>query len=351
MARKILDSEELTNSFVDERVKVLIPHFEELAPYKIKDRQKGKDGLTGWEQLASKEVRLLKLTYPDTSPEAEKTYSSAYRQSQALKKALINITEDSLKDPALLNPVKTIAKNFSLAVTFLFSEYKTLANEKYKERVDDRSTEENRIEIDLTSSLKYAHSILMDIKKGEKDIRWTDVSCAIALATGRRMGEVHCTATFVKIDTYKINFTGQLKGKTRKVKSAGNAVPLQDMTFPIPTLLPADLVCLGLDWLGNASNFIENTSKRFAPEEDVERVNRRFSKPLNVQCKDWDIFPEGERTYHKFRAAYLRASCINDNVKDQDFMRYAKKVLIDNDENTINSYIRYEIKPSTLTRL
>jgi hypothetical protein len=158
------------------------------------------------------------------------------------------------------------------------------------------------------------------------------------------MAEIHLSATFKKIDTYSIEFTGQLKGKSRKVKLADKAIKLKDMTFVIPTLLPADLVCFGLEWLNS-------NGKRFDKNEDVERVNKRFSKTLNLQCKEWDIFPENERTYHKFRAAYLRASCITDNIKDQDFMKYAKKILIDNDEKTINSYIRYEVKPGTLTRI
>ncbi|MTJ56082.1 hypothetical protein FJR38_27275 [Anabaena sp. UHCC 0253] len=351
MSRLLLAADELTNSYIDERVKLLIPQFEALAPYKITDRKKGKDGLTGWEQLASQEVRFLKTTYPDGKAEGEKTYSTAYRQSQALKKALKAVTADKLQDPIVINQVQTIIKNFSLAVTFLFSEYKALSNENYKDKVDERSSEENRIEIDLTNSLKYSHSILTALKSGDKEINWLDVSCAIALATGRRMAEVHLSATFKKIDTYSVEFTGQLKGKSRKVKVADKAVKLQDMAFVIPTLLPADLVCFGLDWLGNPNNFPDRNSKRFDKDDDIERVNKRFSKTLNLQCKEWDIFPEDERTYHKFRAAYLRASCITDNVKDQDFMKYAKKILIDNDEKTINSYIRYEIKPGTLTRI
>jgi hypothetical protein len=344
MARQLLEADELTNAFIDDRVETLIPQFEALAPYKINDRKKGKDGLTGWEQLASKEVRLLKSTYPDGSPEGEKTYGTAYRQSQALKKALKAVTADKLEDPILINQFQTIVKNFSLAITFLFSEYKALSNENYKDKVDERSAEENRIEIDLTNSLKYAYNILADVKNGDNDTNWLDVSCAIALATGRRMAEIHLSATFKKIDTYSIEFTGQLKGKSRKVKLADKAIKLQDMTFVIPTLLPADLVCFGLEWLNS-------NGKRFDKNEDVERVNKRFSKTLNLQCKEWDIFPENERTYHKFRAAYLRASCITDNIKDQDFMKYAKKILIDNDEKTINSYIRYEVKPGTLTRI
>ncbi|MHC5730409.1 MAG: protelomerase family protein, partial [Nostoc sp.] len=139
---------------------------------------------------------------------------------------------------------------------------------EYKETVAVRREKRNRIEIDLTDSLKYAFNILSDIKKGE-DANWLDVSCAIALATGRRMGEVHLSATFEKIDTYKVAFKGQLKGKTRRVKQGDKAVLLRDVIFKIPTLLPAELVCHALQWL-------DDKGKRFPQTEDPERVNRRF---------------------------------------------------------------------------
>lgn len=353
MSRQLLSADELTNEFIDERVAILIPQFEALAPYKINDRKKGKDGLTGWEQLASREVRLLKLRYPDNRPELEKTYGAAYRQSQALKKALKAVTSDKLKDPMVINQVQTIIKNFCLAVTFLFSEYKAKQNEKDDQKVAERRKPENRITLDLTNSLKYAHSILSEIKqeheKGilpdKSNVNWLDVSCSICLATGRRMAEIHLSASFEKIDDYNIIFKGQLKGKERKVRLVDKAVRLIDVPFPIPVILPADLVIFALDWLGRKG-------KRFDRTEDPERVNRRFCKTLNLACKSWDIFPENDRTYHKFRAAYLRASIINDgNVDPYDFTDFAKKILCDNDESTINSYKRYEIKPGTLTKI
>jgi uncharacterized protein YbaA (DUF1428 family) len=46
----------------------------------------------------------------------------------------------------------------------------------------------------------------------------------------------------------------------------------------------------------------------------------------------------------------LRAAIVNDgNVDLYDFTDFAKAVLGDDDENTINAYKRYEIKPGTLT--
>ena len=345
MARQLLEADELTNAFIDDRVKILLPQFEALAPYKITQRKKGANDLTGWHKLAIQEARLLKLNYPDDKPEDDKEYGTALRQITALKKELKLASKTELKDAALLNPVNTIITNFGNELSNQFAIYKENQNTRYRETVTERRKVENRIEIDLTNSLKYAHSILTALKNGDKDVNWLDVSCAVALATGRRMAEVHLSASFELIDSHTAAFKGQLKGKDRKIRVADKAVRLRDVTFKIPTLLPADLIINALNWLNS-------NGKRFNKDEDPERVNRRFSKTLNQACKDWDIFPSEERTYHKFRAAYLRAAIINDgNVDPYDFTDFAKKILCDNDEATINAYKRYEIKQGTLTKI
>jgi hypothetical protein len=345
MARQLLQADELSNTFIDDRVKILLPQFEALAPYKITQRKKGVSELTGWHKLAIQEARLLKLNYPDDKPEDDKEYGTALRQITALKKSLKLAAKTELKDAALLNPVNTIITNFGNELSNQFAIYKENQNTRYRETVTERRKVENRIEIDLTNSLKYAYNILTDIKNGEDSINWLDVSCAVALATGRRMAEVHLSASFELIDSHTVAFKGQLKGKDRKIRVVDKAVKLRDVTFKIPTLLPADLVCFALDWLNSKG-------KRFNKDEDPERVNRRFSKTLNQACKDWDIFPSDERTYHKFRAAYLRAAIINDgNVDPYDFLDFAKEVLGDDDESTINAYKRYGIKEGSLTKI
>ncbi|AFZ61449.1 hypothetical protein H6G54_28435 [Anabaena cylindrica FACHB-243] len=344
MSRLLLAADELTNAFIDDRVKILLPQFEALAPYKITQRKKGVGDLTGWHKLAIQEARLLKLNYPDDKPEDDKEYGTALRQITALKKSLKLASKTELKDVALINPVNTIITNFGNELSNQFAIYKENQNTRYRETVTERRKVENRIEIDLTNSLKYAYNILTDIKNGE-DANWLDVSCAIALSTGRRMAEVHLSASFEQIDAYTVTFKGQLKGKSRRVRVGEKAVNLRDITFTIPTLLPADLVCFAFGWLNSKG-------KRFSRDEDPERVNRRFSKTLNQACKDWDIFPVEDRTYHKFRAAYFRAAIVNDgNVDPYDFVDFAKEVLGDDDETTINSYKRYGIKPGSVTKI
>lgn len=342
MSRQL--TEEISNSFIDDRVTYLLPLFEELAPCKVSDRKKGRGDLPGWQKLAIDEARLLRITYPDDRPEAEKEYGTCLRQITALKKELKRAAKTDLKDPMLANQVNTIVTNFGNALSDQFASYKSKQSARYRETVQERRQEENRVEIDLTNSLNFSFVVLSSIKNGE-EANWMDVSCAIALATGRRMAEVHLSASFEKSDKYEVIFKGHLKGKSRRVRVGAKAIPVRDYGFKIPTLLPVELVCFGLQWLNDKG-------KRFPANEDPERVNRRWSKVLNEHVKDWDIFPPDDRTYHKFRAAYLRACVENDPTVDKyDFADYAERILGDKDETTINSYKRYQIKAGSTTRI
>ena len=344
MSRQLSQSDEISNEFIDERVAYLLPIFENLAPCKISERKKGRGDLPGWQSLAIHEARILRINYPDERPEADREFGTCLRQISALKKELKKAAKTDLKDPMLVNQVNTIIANFGNALSDQFSSYKAKQTTRYRETVQERRQEENRIEIDLTNSLEFAFRSLSDIKKGQST-NWMDISCAISLATGRRMAEVHLSASFEKIDDYSVIFKGHLKGKSRRVKVGAKAVAVRDYGFTIPTLLPAELVIYGLKWL-------DDNGKRFPPEEDPERVNRRWSKVLNEHVKDWDIFPEDERTYHKFRAAYLRAAVENaPEIDKYDFADYAERILGDKDETTINSYKRYAIKLGSVTKI
>jgi hypothetical protein len=60
MGRQLKAADELENSFVSDRVKILIPKFEALAPYSRKKRETGVKGedIEGWKSLATKEALI-----------------------------------------------------------------------------------------------------------------------------------------------------------------------------------------------------------------------------------------------------------------------------------------------------
>jgi hypothetical protein len=347
MSQTLKNLEELENSFIDERISVLLPKFEALAPYGRKQREQGikNENLEGWKALATKEAALLKATYPDDKPEPKRTYGTCLRQITALKKYLKLAAKTQLKDHANYHPVLTIITHFGNALSFLFSPYKARQNEGYRGNVGERSTPENRIELDLTPFLKQANEVLTQVANGasKDDIEWRDVSCTLALVTGRRMGEIHLSGEFNWVGDYEVTFKGQLKGKSRKVKHDGKKVALRDYEFIIPTLVRAELVAKGVRWL-------ETNGKRFERDEDPERVNRRWAKVLSERVKDdWYIF-EG-MTYHKFRAAYFRACLENASVDPYDWEDFSQRILGDDDSATIKSYKQFIIKPGSVTKI
>lgn len=83
------------NTYIDHRIKELIPAIEALTPFKAVDRKKGKNGVKGWKAIAAEETKRLKAHYPDEmnddgspKPESDRTYSTCLRQITALKKEL-----------------------------------------------------------------------------------------------------------------------------------------------------------------------------------------------------------------------------------------------------------------------
>jgi hypothetical protein len=358
VSRQLKPADELENTYVDERIKVLIPKFEALAPYKRKEREKGKslgsgEVLEGWQNLALNEARILKQRYPDEKPDQEKTYGTATSQITRLKKTLKTEARHLIKDHANFNPVQTIITHFGEALSFLFREYKIRSNEKDREAASERTASENRLELDLTPFIKEAHRILTMAAKGAAlaDIEWRDVSCAIALVSGRRMAEIHLSGDFKIAGDYQLSFKGQLKGKARKVKvsseSGKQEVLLRDYEFIIPTLVKSSLAVKGIEWL-------DVNGKRFPKDEPQERVNARWSKVLSERVRDeWNLF-EG-MTYHKFRGAYF-AACVRNaelegSVKSVDYERYAFQILGDNDSETVGRYKRFDIKSDSITKI
>ena len=207
------------NTYIDRRVKELIPAIEALTPFKAVDRKKGKNGLKGWKMLAAEETRHLKAHYPDETnddgspkPESDRTYTTCLRQITALKKELKQIRPDALEDPEMIGRFRTIVTYLSEALSEQFTVYTSMKNITYAARVVTRSKSSHRIEINLEPFIQQAHTILSVVANGG-DMDWREVTCAIALTSGRRMAEILASGKFTKISDYEICFGGQLKGK------------------------------------------------------------------------------------------------------------------------------------------
>lgn len=171
----------------------------------------------------------------------------------------------------------------------LAREKKTDDSKRLNERKEDVAT------IDPTQMIANAKAILSLIDEFSPATLWLQVSCALAVATGRRMAEIHSTATFTAIDSHSLHFTGQAKAK-------GETADKSAKGFVIPTLVDAQLCVNALQWL-------TDNGKRVA---DTSTVNTRYSKALSQYVKKFydsampSLYAEHESkcTYHKLRAIY-----------------------------------------------
>jgi len=329
------------DTFVDENIKSLLPQFETLAEMRVSDRKLGKGVVRGWHKLAVDVFRQLVEHYPDSETEdTKKEYLSAYSALGRLKKELKGAAKNSLKNPENIYKVNSIINNFNNAITAIMSPYRENYNDRYRGVKQDRARAENRVEIDMSDYILKAEEVLSEPEN------WTDVSCAIALATGRRMSEVHLSGEFEVSGEYELKFKGQLKGKTRK----DDGIALIKQVFTIPTIVKAQLVVDGIQYLEAYKYFGKSQPKRLPKNVETVLVNRTYSKALSEAVKDRWYFIGEETTYHKFRAAYLRLSLINEGVDPFDYLRFAKSIMGDDDAGTLEAYQRYHIKPDTLTR-
>ena len=373
------------NTYLDNRVKTLIPQLEALTPFNATDRKTGRSGIAGWKAIAVEETRRLMAHYPDEmnddgspKPEIDRTYGTCLRQITALKKALRKVTADDLSDTEMIGQFRTIARHLGDRLSEHFSIYTLTRNITYQTRVKNRSESKQRIEINLEPFIKQAHTILTEVANGN-DFDWREVTCAIALTSGRRMAEILASGKFTKLSDYEICFSGQLKGKLsgividingnkirankarfdqmkllNQIKPDSKFVLLIDHEFTIPTLVKADLIIAGIQYLADHE-------RRLASDEEPEVVNRRWNKPLSEQVKkDWMIVsddlwrsvdPDDRMTFHKLRGAYFIGviSAMGgtfESMKDQ-----AESILGDKNLSAIENYDRFKLAPGTKTRI
>lgn len=329
------------------RASLLFKELEALCPYKLTQRRDGRGNLLGYKALAVREADLLMKQYPDTSPEPERYYNAAYGRIAALKNEMLQMRKDGLlEDHAHNGSIKTLITNFTEQLYTHFSVYRKRYNDNYREAVKVRTAKENRIEIEPEYFLDKAKLVLSYIPEDNKEeLNWKDVSCAIALCTGRRMGEIHLSGEFKQLDDYQLSFKGQLKGKSR---TEGGSL-LRDVLFEIPTLIPANLIIDGINWL-------DAKGKRLDPREYKPKdVNNRYSKYLSERCKAlWSIIDYEGMRYHNFRKAYgicASHNFVNETGSILDAFDYLTDILGDQDVSTLRAYNLFKVAPGQKTKL
>jgi hypothetical protein len=197
---------------------------------------------------------------------------------------------------------QTLTDNITQLREDVYAGMQDLAREKKAadtKRLNDRK--EDVFTVDPTTMLMHAHAALTILDDNTPASSWKEVSYALAIATGRRMAEIHSTATFEVTGDHTLYFTGQAKTK-------GVTASKTTEGFEIPTLVSAELCAKGLQWL-------DDNEKRVSTPKDV---HKRYSKALSDGVKVWfretmpDLYasdegkPSNERKciYHKLRQIY-----------------------------------------------
>lgn len=316
-------------------------------------RQKEK----AWLAYGAKLKSILDSQYPDSQGSRLAQLSKAKRY---VNKALKTNPESHGIEPDMVAKVKTVTGHLFTTVSAFYSDTYEEIKLANKLRVKDQNA--NKLAINPWAYLEYAKEVLelahLSVTEGvsESDPDWRDVSCALALVTGRRMNEIHMTANFQEVPkptkvakpepqfklrkgdrklTLKVlgfnpltsdvtvSDSEQLRARVVKVpswlkveraviftgncKGKGDKSPLRMAEENlIPTLVDAELVISGLEYLQKRGNRLA-----MGDASDSHKVNSRFQKSLNYRVKGrppqpavWDLAGP-ETTYHNLRAAYL----------------------------------------------
>lgn len=160
---------------------------------------------------------------------------------------------------------------------------------------------------------------------------WCDVSIAMILGSGRRMVEIHCLGNFEVIGDYEIAFSGQ--AKTRNCKGARTA-------FNIPTLFPAKLIKMGIDYLSDVGRRLPKEVQK----EDTKAVNKKYNTALSRAMAKYP-----DTNYKGLRAIY--AECAWFKYANQDTMEkhsfysdiLGHKNLDGLGDDTFKSYMTFDV--------
>lgn len=204
-------------------------------------------------------------------------------------------------------------------------------NREYKTKV--ASQVKNLVPVKLEDLLVLCEEFLRD----PDTHGWKKVSCALALVTGRRMAEIHCTAEFNPVDDYSVEFSGQLKTKGREDGT---------QSYEIPVLVNSGLIVDALQWLGRMQ------TERGKPGriDDVRLVNKLYSKELS---REMEVGPfhieagEGSHLPYKALRALYAEICYQQYCDPNLVTRsgYFSRILghSDNDVDTSHSYQVYSL--------
>ena len=202
------------------------------------------------------------------------------------------IAKDKFLGDILSEMLPYFKKGVKQSFTEAYSHKKQVAAKREQEILETEDTQ-----VSVANYLVWAKKILEEIPAKPKRGYWKNVSIALAIATGRRMNEIHFAATkFEVINQDWVWFTGQSKGRDYS-KMFFDKYP----RFAIPTLVPAQLVVKGFEYLKQDNKIVE---------DDRLKVNKKWSSDLCQHFKKVkkEVGIPAEITFHENRDLYAQCA-------------------------------------------
>jgi hypothetical protein len=204
--------------------------------------------------------------------------------NQAMATSLLETPIDQLEGNTDALPLIQLVKLWGRTFDSAVEEQTYKLNTEYRENAKLNAI--NPTPVDITGWLKLSLNTLESVAAG-KQVQWEAVSFALALATGRRQAEVHCTAQILKVEHddpststvaalpgYAVLFAGRGNRPFGQTKTrSGSESEKEWIERPkrvLPTLVSADLVLAGWQYLEDHGQKVE----------EEELVNRTFNGKL-----------------------------------------------------------------------
>ena len=202
------------------------------------------------------------------------------------------IAKDKYLGDILSDMFPYFKKGVKQSFTEAYTHKKQVAAKREQEILQTEDTQ-----VSVGNYLVWAKKILEELPTKPKRGYWKNVSIALAISTGRRMNEIHFAATkFEVINNDWVWFTGQSKGRDYS-KLFFDKYP----AFAIPTLVPAELVVKGFEYLKQDNKIVE---------DDRLKVNKKWSSDLCQHFKKikLQVGIPAEVTFHENRDLYVQCA-------------------------------------------
>lgn len=188
----------------------------------------------------------------------------------------------------------------------------------HKKGLQERRLAQRKLE-KVIVDFEPLHTFAVDVLSKVNTLKpsyWKAVAIALAVATGRRMAEIHrSSTTFEYVSQWHCNFTGQLK-----VKGDAEEFFSSNPAYTIPTLVDAQLVCEAHQWLKDNGKTVTDSkvaANRYTKDlsDEMKLLRRRF----NVNHSFF--------TYKGLRTIYAQACNTVFNRSDPDNTLFLAQIL------------------------